>query len=252
MNKEEIILRNRLEELAEKAYQQNIYTYTYFLNEYEQDIFHRSKSLFHYGGFNLYGGHPLSTRSIAVFGDANAFGYDPIVPIDCIAIKPVNRKFADMLTHRDFLGALIHLGISRELIGDIIVENSMAYLFCMNHITPLITNELIRVKHTDVFCEVVEDTTINISPHFKNITGFVSSCRLDTLIGLAFKLSRSQSIPYIQGNKVFVNGRLTLSNSIIVKEQDIISVRGLGKFMFAKSEGISKKGRQHILIKLFI
>lgn len=252
MNKEEVILKNRFEELADKAYQQNVYTYTYFLNEYEQDIFYRSISAFHYSGYCLYGGYSLSTRKIAVFGNANLFGYAPTWPIDCIWIKPLNHKFADELTHRDFLGALIHLGISRNLIGDIIVENNTAYLFCMEHITPLITNELIRVKHTDVSCSILEDTSLNISPRFKDITGFVSSCRLDALIGLAFKLSRSQSIPYIQGNKVFVNGRLALSNSIGIKEQDVISVRGLGKFMFAKSEGLSKKGRQHILIKLFI
>ena len=251
MDKDTIILKKRLKELAEKSYQQNRYTYTPFLDLYEQSIYQEERSSFAYVGSQLYGGHPFADRQLVCFGNEETLGYVEQPPIACIEIKPISKKFSDSLSHRDFLGALMNLGIERAMLGDILVFDNVGYVFCLEHIADVIVDQLFKVKHTQVSCEKTLKQ-LHMEPKYQEVTGFVTSCRLDSIIGLAFQLSRSQSIPYIQGKKVFVNGRLVQSNSFLLKDSDIISVRGLGKFIFAGVDGMTKKGRNRILLHKLI
>lgn len=247
------LLKNRLLELGNKAYQQNAYTYTNFLDTYEQSIYHECCSqTLSFIDTQLVGGHAYWDRAVLTFGSENMFGYQAQIPIVCICISPLQLKFSDDLNHRDFLGALMNIGIERSLIGDILVqEDNQAYVFCMDHIAEFIIGELHQVKHTSVSAQIIKHD-VNIEPRYMEKDGFVSSCRLDAVIGLAYQLSRSQSIVFIQGKKVFVNGRLITSNSYILKDEDVISVRGFGKFLFVGVTAHSKKGRSHIIWKQFV
>lgn len=73
----------------------------------------------------------------------------------CARISPVFDKFAEELSHRDYLGALMNLGIERHLIGDILIDGRYAYIFCMEHIIGVIKEQLDQVRHTRVFVEEV-------------------------------------------------------------------------------------------------
>lgn len=249
--KDSFMFKKRLLELAEKAYQQNRYMYTPFLDLYEQSMYQEERSTFSHVTSCLYGGHSYADRQIVCFGNQELFGYEEQPPIVCVQIIPNSKKFANHLTHRDFLGAIMNLGIERPMIGDILIADNVGYVFCLEHIAPFITEQLFQIKQTMVTCHYTTDPP-HIEPNYQEITGFVQSCRLDTMIGLAFQLSRSQSIPYIQGKKVFVNGKLMESNSFSLKEGMIISVRGLGKFIFDGVDGTTKKGRNRILLRKFI
>ena len=80
-------------------------------------------------------------------------------------------------------------------------------------------------------------------PHLgKSSAEPVSSVRLDALIALAFKASRSSMVSFIEGGHVFVNGKLITSNGYEPKEGDIISVRGKGRFIFDGVSHQTKKG----------
>lgn len=252
MNKEEEIFKRRMIELANKSYQQNIYTYTNFLDMYQQELFYQVAKDISHTAYGLYGGHAYGDRVMISFGSADILGYEPEYPMDCILLSPAHSKYSDKLTHRDFLGALTHIGIDRSNLGDILTEDNKAYIFCTKHITPVILEELTKVKHTNVICSRIDDNEIYIEAKYQEHVGFVSSCRLDSILGLAFKLSRSQSITYVQGKKVFVNGRLIQSNSFMLKNNDVISVRGMGKFIYEGADTMSKKGRYHIILKIFI
>lgn len=251
MEKDTTILRKRLNELATKAFQQNRYCYTPFLDLYEQSIYQEEYTTFHYVTSHLIGGHPYADRQLVCFGCEEVFGYSEEPPIACIKIEPVSKKFSDDLNHRDFLGAIMNLGIDRSMVGDILISENVGYVFCLEHIADLLTNSLSKVKQTVVICTHITKLP-QIEMKYKEIKGSVSSCRLDSIIGLAFQLSRSQAISYIQGKKVFVNGRLIQSNSLLLKESMTISVRGLGKFIFDGVDGISKKGKQRVTIRKFI
>ena len=117
--KEEQQIRNRLRELAEKSFHQNMFTFTGFLGLSEQDIFWRMEPELRYAGYELSGGIAGADRQMIRFGNAEELGYEVPFPIVCIHVKPVIAKFADKLSHRDFLGALMNLGIERSVVGDI-------------------------------------------------------------------------------------------------------------------------------------
>ena len=121
-------LKNRLIELADKAYSRNIYTYTPFLGLAEQQAYYGVEREVSYAGVSMEGGAPLCERKIIRFGDP---GYEEAFPIVRLEIRPKTPKFAENLTHRDFLGAVMNLGIERDVVGDIFLPDEKgALLFC--------------------------------------------------------------------------------------------------------------------------
>lgn len=250
MNKQELFLVNRLNDLANIAYERNIYTYSDFLNIYELSILNQIKETLPPVTVKTTGGNVYAERKIAVFSPEEIY-YEESLPITVLCIAPINSKFADKLSHRDFLGAILNLGINRGKIGDIFVKENEAFVYCKEDISNYIVENLFKIKHTQVSVCRVESQSIEIVPDLKEITGTISNIRLDSLIATAFKATRNSIISYIEERKVFINGKLTTSNGAGVKEGDIISVRGKGRFIF---EGIikeTKKGRNLIKINLY-
>ena len=121
-------LRNRFRDLAEKSFQQGIFTFTGFLGLSEQDIFWQEEGKLSHAGYRLEGGCQAADRVVARFGSPEELGYEVPFPIVCVHIRPLAQKFADDLSHRDFLGALMNLGIERSTIGDIKVGEREAYM----------------------------------------------------------------------------------------------------------------------------
>ena len=249
--KEEDLLKKRLLELAQKAYSQNVYTHTHFLSEYEQSIYQDMNRELAYAHPALIGGHEHFTRAVVMFGSEDLFGYQGEIPLACARISPVFDKFAENLSHRDYLGALMNLGIERHLIGDILVDDKCAYVFCMPHIMDLLQEELSQVRHTRVFVEPVIWEETGYVQKYKRKEGFVASMRLDVLVSQAFSLSRTDSDKLLKAQKVFHNGRLCISAGQKIKLGDIISVRGYGKFLVEELGKTSKKGRQFITLAIF-
>lgn len=199
----------------------------------------------------LWGGYDDAERCVACFGDREYFTDNSDYPIDCICIKPVNQKFADNLTHRDFLGSLMGLGIRREVIGDIIISDNCGYLFCLDTITDYIIRNLTQVRHTTVECNVTERIPQNALPQPENSEIIVSSERLDVIVAAIYKMSRSQVLPLFHTEKVFVNGAVKTSPSVIVKNGDKVSVRGFGRFIYKGVLRHTKKERLVISVDVF-
>lgn len=249
MNKEELFLVNRFGDLANTAYERNIYTYSDFLNINELSILNQIKDTLPPVTVKTTGGNNYAERKIAVFSPKEIY-YEEELPIVILSIAPINSKFADHLSHRDFLGAILNLGIHRNKIGDIFVKENNAFVYCKKDISDYIMEHLFKIKHTQVSIHKTECTSVEIVPNLKEITGTISNVRLDSLIATAFHATRSSIIAYIEERKVFINGRLTTSNGANVKEGDIISVRGKGRFIFHGVVKETKKGRN--LVKLLL
>lgn len=247
MNKVEKFLENRLQELADISYSKGIYTYSDFLNLNEQNILNTIKASLPPIDISLVGGNVYAERKIAVFAPKDIY-YEQALPLLMIEISPVNAKFSEKLSHRDFLGAVLNLGIDRVKIGDIVVKENTAYMYVCDSMADYIADNLYKIKHTNVKCKICAPMELNITPDFESITGTISNIRLDAVISLAFKISRSSIVKYIEEGKVFVNGKLTTSNGHPIKENDIISVRGLGRVIYKEQISVTKKGRN--LIKL--
>lgn len=243
--------KNRFRDLAEKSYQENVYTFSNFLGLSEQDTFWQMEKELIYADYKLWGGAEGADRKIVRFGSKEEFGYEEAYPITCIHMKPLLAKFADKFSHRDFLGALMNLGIDRSTIGDIQVGEKEGYLFCLNSIAEYICENLDKVKHTNIKCEIVEDVgdIQNEEPNIEEV--LVSSERMDGVVAKVYNVSRNESLELFQGKKVYVNGRLNENNSRLLKTGEVVNVRGFGKFIYNGIKYETKKGKFCIQIQIF-
>lgn len=248
------MLCRRLLDLANTAYHRGILLFSDFLNLNEQSLYSSIKNDIPRIKYFAYGGFTNAERKILCFcGKDSILSEDEIeFPVSCIRIVPVNQKFSDTLSHRDFLGAVLNLGIDRSKVGDIIIQENEGYLFCSTTISSFISDQLLKVKHTMVKTSIIDRNDFVYKPNLKEITGTVSSVRLDSILSVAFHSSRSSLTGLIAGGKVFVNSKEVLSNSYILKENDVVSVRGLGKFIFAGTAHQTKKGRYSVKIFLYM
>lgn len=251
MQKEELMLQKRLIELSKLAYQRSIVTFSDFLNLNELNILHTIPKTERHTSYVTFGGYDYSERQMVAFlPDALCYEYE--YPISILKISPLQKKFSDKLSHRDYLGAILNLGIERCKIGDILVKEESAILFIHQSLESFLMDELRRIKHTSVMTVVEDARDFHYKPSTKEIKGSVSSLRLDSLLALAFSSSRSKLVTFIEGGKVFVNGKLITSNGYQIKENDIISVRGLGRFRYLGTMSQTKKGRNYVTIELYI
>lgn len=251
MENEELI-RRRFMDMAQRAYNRGIVVCSDFLDLHELHIL-QYLNLDDLGvELRLSGGYEEAERQIAAFlPDAFVCFETEDFPIQCVAIRPLNDRFSEKLTHRDYLGALMHLGIERSCLGDILVQGHTAYVFCLKKMADLICREVTRIRHTTVTAG--QETLSEIPrPKVQEISGTVSSVRLDSVLAVAFGLSRSKAIPYIEGGQVYVNARQIVSNAYGLRPGDLISVRGLGKFRYLDVRNQSKKGKYWIDIQKFI
>lgn len=244
-------LQNRFRDLAEKSFQQGMFTFSGFLGLGEQDAFWRIEGELRYAGAVLYGGREQADRKLVRFGDSREFGYDIPFPIVCVHIRPLLPKFADRLTHRDFLGALMNLGIERSTLGDIMVGDRESYLFCLDSISEFICQNLEQIKHTHVKCSVTEEyAEIPIEePSRENIQ--VSSMRLDAVIAKVYHKSRSECLELFRTGKVFVDGRLCENNSRLLKSGETVNARGYGKFLCTGEVRETRKGKLSVEVAVF-
>lgn len=245
-NEEERLLR-RFEELAERARARGIWTFSRFLTPAEQAAL---KKLPAGRAALLLGGRPGAERALAAFGPA---GEDtpPEAPIVCLRIAPTAPKFAQALTHRDFLGALMALGIKRELLGDLVVEENCGWLFCDPAAASFIRQNLDRVSRTAV--GVTRPDTAPALPAAQPEVSQVAaaSARLDALVAAVYDLSRSESRALFQTGRVFVNGGPADDPAAQPDPGDIVSVRGLGRFEFAGESGETRRGRLRADVRVY-
>ena len=251
MNKEELLLQKRLVELSRIAYTREIVTFSEFLNLNELNILHTTPKNMLLSQYKTYGGYGLSERQMAAFLP-DALYYDYQYPIQIIEISPVNRKFAEELSHRDYLGAVMNLGIERCKLGDILIEDGKAILFAKEELAGYIMEHLTRIRHTTVRTSILPAFEDSYEPRYEELKGTVASVRLDTVLSLAYPLSRSKITGLIEGARVFVNGKLVTSNGYRLKEGDILSVRKMGRIGYNGILSETKKGRYMVSIRKYI
>lgn len=231
------LVEKRFLELARRADEKYYTTFSEFLNAGEEAMLLNLKLD---TPFKLFGGYEGAERCVAAFGyncDEAQF------PISVIKIEPVAQKFADKLSHRDFLGTLMGLGIKREVLGDILIKENVGYLFCLNSIAEYIVQNISKIRHTTVKCAVIDEVPASIQSSAVETEKIVASERLDVLVAAVYNFSRNTVKEYFTERKVFVNSVLCENFSFVPKEGDIISVRGKGRFVFNGVLGKTKKGR---------
>ena len=253
MTDDDQLLYKRLIELSNRAYQNNIYTFSDFLSLSQQDVLFqatRDKS-FAPIKFDLFGGYENCERKMVRFGSEDDLGYIVDFPIKCIKIEPLARKFAKEYTHRDYLGSLMSLGIDRKKFGDIFVDGMDAYMYADESTADYLLENFVSVGRNSVKCSYSELPEEYKKAALKEITIQVASPRADAVIAKVYNLSRKDTIPYFTEKKVSVNGHIVENNDKMLAAGDTVSVRGFGKFNLLSEGGLSRKGKLNLTVEVF-
>ena len=237
-------------DICRKSEKTGIWQYSAFLSPAEQDELLQSPEATNFSFF-FTGGHEAAERRILAAGSEEEAG-PPAIPISVIGVKPRSEKFAEQLSHRDYLGALMGLGIERNLIGDILVQDRRAWIFCLSSAVEMIVASLNQVRRTSVTAEITELDVPELRPRFQPLRLNVPSERLDAVTAAFIGASRGQAEKLFSAEKVFVNGRVTTDKSARLKEGDLLSVRGFGKAVYDGVEKETRKNRIWVSLRKFI
>lgn len=228
------LLLSRLDDLIYKYYCGEVVGFG-FLNEHEVSIAHnylKSQRIEH----SFYGGYPSASRMFLYLSDdVNAY--------DDIASLKVTVKGEAEPSHRDFLGSIMGLGIKRDCVGDILVNDSSAIVFVKHEISEYIKQNLISVGRSGVTVTTYNSSMTEFSPKLYESEVLLTSMRIDNFITSVCKCSRQKAIDYILSDSVFVNYSCINKASKALITGDTVSIRGFGKFKIGEILRNTKSGR---------
>ena len=233
--------------------ERNIIKHTGFLTDEEFSLYLSHKSSLYAHNFP-FGGFSHAQRKMVIWPGYCEDAQAAAGIISLIKAEPKSPRFAGELSHRDFLGALMNLGIERECIGDICIkkEEKEAFIFCEKSIAEVILSELSRVKNTDLKLKEIPFGEFDYVPEFLDIKINAASLRADAVLSALLKLSRAQTSSLIREEKVFIGGSLCETGDKKITDGAVISVRGFGKYIFDGIEAESRKGRFFMKIRKYI
>ena len=234
--------KKRCDSIIDKAYQGGV-TLLNFLDEAEisilESLIKKHSTLYLYSSGKIIN----SDRKRFIISPYDNSNLD--FKINIFKIK-YNVKYYD-INHRNVLGSLMSLGIKRECIGDIVINNNDIYFAATNEITPFLFEEFKFVGKAPIELEKINYDVENIIK-YEYKTYFVASIRLDSIIADGFNISRSIAQEMIMEGLCYINHILCQNVSHIVKQNDVISLRHKGKIILSEIGGKSKSGRIAIII----
>ena len=210
-------------------------------------LFGETEGLFSFGGFT-----DAERKMLVYLPDYldESYFMQEDAPLVCLRATFYEN---DALSHRDFLGALMGVGIARETIGDICVSQGSCDFFVTAEIAPYIQQNLTEAGRTKLQIQRISlDQMHAPQPETKQIRDTVASVRLDSIIATGFRISRSQASQFIVGGKVAIDGLPCEKPDRSVAEGAKISVRGHGKILLISIGGQTKKGRISVVIDRYM
>lgn len=238
------VFEKNINALAQRAYSAGRSFFTDFLSVEEISEFLGIESSVSFASPVLFGGYEGAERKILRFGGEAPF------PITLLKVTPRGAKFSAPLTHRDFLGSVLSIGIERSVIGDIITEGGSGYIFCLNRMADYISENLTSVGRLSVDTERYSGK-IEALKKTERVVFSVASLRADCIVAGTYKLSRAEAEKFFKGGFVYINGRAAAPSDLL-SEGAAVSVRGKGKFIFSGEDGVSRKGRLFVAVEKFV
>ncbi len=197
--------------------------------------------------FKLFGGYDNAERvMLGCFPDwAQSFDF-PIT-----AISFVYRK-TDVLRHRDFLGSLMALGLKRESVGDILVEEGRAVAFVCEEITEYIISQIEKIGRVGVTISKGYTSPLPQADELQEFSATVASVRLDCVVAAIANASRTAALQMIEESKVSVNSVLTEKATKLLVDGDVVTIRGKGKFIIESLTDKTRKSRFIVKYKKYV
>lgn len=243
-NSDRELLISRAYDIIQLSYTRHKNCYFGFLNEAE--IYSLNENLHNNAEYCFWGGFDNAKRQMfcAVY---NSFDKTD-VPITALEFT---YKSVYKLSHRDFLGTILSLGLDRSTVGDIIVNEGKTIVFVKNEVKDYIFTQITKIGGVGVKIKTADVSNISVIDNISEKTLTVASLRLDVLVSAFTGLSREKSQKLISQGVVSVNYSECNSTSVKVSENDIIVVRKYGKFILKNIIGETKKGRLKLSVEYF-
>ena len=243
--KDDRILVSHLLDLDFRAYEKGIVLAGDFLDLNRASVLSDAQK--HFSCYlNFFGGYDDAERKVIYFVPE---GVEPEYSDLCVLTSSISAP----LGHREVLGSLMSLGIDRKLVGDILISDRKVQIVAKKEISGFIVQNFLRAGRVKLSFEAgsVEDLE-SPQKNVKEITGTIKTLRLDSIVALAFGVSRSSAKEFINASKVFVNDKNILKSDFVVKEGDKLTLRGKGKAFLKEVGDLSRKERIFVTIEKYI
>ena len=231
--------------------------YTDFLDMYQISCVESFLKKNNYKNYIFYGGFDNAERkALIIYPEKYNMemlekNYNKILSIVRIELpEEMNGKYA----HRNYLGGIVKLGLKREKVGDILVFNNGADIITFVDFANTLKTELgslTRFQNS----KIIVDEISKISKQeikIEEVKIIVPSLRLDNIVSDLAKTSRSKAVQIMEAQRVFVNGKNEIKASKQIKQNDIITIRGKGRFIIKEFTGTTRSGRTVILVEKYI
>lgn len=238
-------LVNIISSVFKEVYDKNKPYISNFLNTSEQELFIIESKKYPTLKLTFDGGMENAEYQKAVVSPVKM---DIMADITVIKIN-YNPRYLS-ITHRNLLGSLIHLGISRNRIGDISLDEECAYVAVSSNLVEFIKENLTTINHQQVTISIAEDK-ITLQDKGVEKTIFLQSNRLDSVIALAYNISREDSLELIKREMVKLNQKVVIKSFQNLKPCDIISVAHKGRIKILDDSNTSRSGRIVMKIKIY-
>ena len=245
LSAQERVFAARAEDAVLAAARQNRGRQIGFLDERQRAIAAQVCRSSGFYDYRFWGGYPEASR--VLFGCFPDY-IDPDAAGDWWELTALTFSFrrADKLSHRDFLGALMALGIKRETIGDILVGEGVGVLFALPSAARLIQSEIVKIGRVGVQVQEGMPEKLPLEQDLLPREGTIASPRLDAVTAFLAGTGRDKAQQMIRQGLVSVNFETVEDVSRTVEENSRISIRGYGRFLLERFDGLTKKGRLHL------
>lgn len=250
-NSEDKVLLAKVWDKINAGIRRDIPTNTSFLSPRELEMTH-----FLFGkveGLYQFGGYDGAERRMLVY--LPSYLEESWLMMEDAPVMCMHAVFfdSDDLSHRDFLGALMSIGIARETIGDICVGKGCCDFFVTVEIAPYVLQNFTSAGRTKLHLKAIPLTQAQIpEPETKEIRDTVASLRLDNIISSGFRIGRSLAAQYIAAGRASIDGLPCEKPDKTVVEGCKISLRGMGKIKLKSVNGQTKKGRISVVIDRYV
>lgn len=249
-NTDDYVFVSKIAELIEYVKSGRGFRFSNFLDLHQRSIVSEIINYEKFNSVSFFGGYDNAERVIALFSSEEYSGDKTRFPISVLKISYYKE---DKPGHRDILGALIALGIKRETIGDIVKTSDSYIVFVREQLRDYIIQNFTKAGRYIIKCSEISDFNPDeIIAEYKEIKDTVSSNRADCVISSICGISRSESSHLIKSGLVFVNSANIYDVTYNIKDGDIISVRGYGKYKIDSFGSLSRKNRIFINAKKYI
>lgn len=240
------LLKARIEDTADICERTQKFKFLGFLSS-EQAVFAEKTIKNRNVKYNFFGGYDNAQRvMLGCFPDwVEEYNF----PIEVIT---ASYRKSDRLSHRDFLGSLMALGITRESVGDILIEDGRAIIFVTLEIAEYVISQIEKVGRVGVTLSKGFKYPLPESANLADFSETVSSQRLDCIVSALAGLSRSQAERRILEGSVSVNSVVCEKTIKAVEQGDIVTIRGKGKYIIDSLNDRTKKNRIVLKYKKYI